>query len=448
MSELLSIVQNQPRRALIIGAGIGASVFAVQALWRYFFTERSGKKLPRLRNEKWKLSGRCEIDISSLNAAIDSLELLLAELEPNKFQSEFGRGKYDLVASIIARLRGVYSDLQKYVSDDFLKRVSTEDIARSVWHTKSIVGSRTGGAGTLSVLSDSSFISACDEFVAAQQAPTQSENRQPSLSIDQSAIPLYNQGLQMAQRGEVRFRKTRAEFCACESDEDFAAKLYGVRLAFRQIMDEPQTMQWLIQSGRIIIADLLRHDKRDPTEFFSVYDRMTAFLLDDKNFATLCEELKMRKVESTNLWDVLFDLIILDAFEDLQKPPSSISALLRNGYISTSMKESTLNNLIWSMIKLKRQRLQVKNGFIAHFYDISQVLTCSLTMGLIGGSPKEFQELCVYFKEQIFAFVLDIFNPSKVRYTTIGQLTEDVKKLLTDRIDLLKVKLSNELLPI
>jgi hypothetical protein len=35
-------------------------------------------------------------------------------------------------------------------------------------------------------------------------------------------------------------------------------------------MDEPQTIQWLIQSGRIIMADLLRHDKRDPAEFYAV----------------------------------------------------------------------------------------------------------------------------------------------------------------------------------
>ncbi|KAL3126082.1 hypothetical protein niasHT_001721 [Heterodera trifolii] len=447
MSEFVSIVCGQPRRLLLIGVGVGVSVFAIQAFWRYFFAERSGKKLPRLRNEKWKLSERCEIDISSLNSAIDSLELLLAELEPNKFQSEFGRGKYDLIASIIARLRGVYSDLQKYVNEDFLKRVSTEDIARSVWHAKSIMGCRTGGAGTLSVLSDNSFISAYDEFVGVPQPPL-GEERQSSLSIDQSLMGLYKQGLEVVQRGEVQFRKSRAESCACESEQDFAAKLYGIRLAFRQIMDEPQTIQWLIQSGRIIIADLLRHDKKEPADFFAVYDRMIAFLLDDKNFSTICEELKLRKIDTTNLWDVLFDMIILDAFEDVQKPPSAIAALLRNGFISTSMKQSTLNSLIWSMIKTKRQRLQVKNGFIAHFYDISQVITGSLTMGLLGGSDKEFQELCVYFKEQVCGFVVDIFNPTKVRYTTAEQLTEDVKKLLTDRIDLLKVKLSNELLPV
>jgi len=35
-------------------------------------------------------------------------------------------------------------------------------------------------------------------------------------------------------------------------------------------MDDPQTMQRLVQYGRIIMADLLRHDKRDPSEFYTV----------------------------------------------------------------------------------------------------------------------------------------------------------------------------------
>lgn len=29
--------------------------------WRYFFASRSGQKLPRLRNQRWRLSDRCEI---------------------------------------------------------------------------------------------------------------------------------------------------------------------------------------------------------------------------------------------------------------------------------------------------------------------------------------------------------------------------------------------------
>lgn len=99
--------------------------------------------------------------------AIDNLEKLLAELEPNRFHSELCRGKYDLIASIVTRLRGVCSDLHKYVSDDFRKRIPIEDIARSVWKkAQPSEQQKAATAGTLSVLSDDSFISACDEFVS------------------------------------------------------------------------------------------------------------------------------------------------------------------------------------------------------------------------------------------------------------------------------------------
>jgi hypothetical protein len=52
------------------------------------------------------------------------------------------------------------------------------------------------------------------------------------------------------------------------------------------------------------------------------------------------------------------------------------------------------------------------------------------------------------FKEQILGFIMEIFNPAKVRFTTVEELTEDIKKLLVERVELLKVKLSNELLPV
>jgi len=42
---------------------------------------------------------------------------------------------------------------------------------------------------------------------------------------------------------------------------------------------------------------------------------MIAFITNENNMDTIRSELKSRKVESTNLWDTLFDLIILDAFE-------------------------------------------------------------------------------------------------------------------------------------
>uniref|UniRef100_A0A1I8BH79 Uncharacterized protein n=1 Tax=Meloidogyne hapla TaxID=6305 RepID=A0A1I8BH79_MELHA len=68
-------------------------------------------------------------------------------------------------------------------------------------------------------------------------------------------------------------------------------------------------------------------------------------------------------------------------------------------------------------------------------------------MGLFGGSNREYQELCIYLKEQIFGFILEIFNPNKVRFTKVEELACDIKKLLFERMELLQVKLLNELLP-
>nr|CAD2201422.1 unnamed protein product [Meloidogyne enterolobii] len=336
----------------------------------------------------------------------------------------------------------LYNHGLKATENGDLKYRKSRDIARSVWNNRRAYPIEK--TGTLSVLSDDSFITACDEFVNLCEMP--SSDRE-SISTDFASLALYNAGLRATQNGDVKYRKSRAELCGCDSEQDFAAKLFGIRLAFRRLMDDPQTMQRLVQYGRIIMADLLRHDKRDPSEFYTAYDRMIAFITNENNMDTIRSELKSRKVESTNLWDTLFDLIILDAFEDLQRPPSAIAALVKNSFISKSMKESTLNNLIWSIIKVKRQRLQVKDGFISHFYDISQILTSSLAMGLFGGSDREFTELCIYLKEQIFGFILEIFNPNKVHFTKVEDLAVDIKKLLFDRMELLQVKLLNELLP-
>lgn len=55
-------------------------------------------------------------------------------------------------------------------------------------------------------------------------------------------------------------------------------------------------MHWLIQSGRQLIADLLRQDGKDPVCFYTAYDRMMEFLIHEENRSILLEELEARKV--------------------------------------------------------------------------------------------------------------------------------------------------------
>ncbi|KAI1724390.1 mitoguardin domain-containing protein [Ditylenchus destructor] len=433
---MISAIKTHPKRSLLIGLGIGISVITFQALWRV----RRRQKLPRLRPTTLKLSENIEIDISAFNTVIDRLECLLTELEPQKFQSDVCRGRYDLIVSIISRLRGICDDLQKYLTEDFRKKAITEEIARTVWSEKAVPR-----AGTLSVFSDDSFATANDEQMGFNDVESTLSLRFDTPNAEENK--LYNEGLKEFERGHVRYRKSRAQICGCDSERDFAAKLYCVRKAFKLLMNDDQKMHWLTQSGRALIADLLRHDGRDPGPFYMAYDRMMQFLSKEENHLIIEQEMRFRKVEQINLWDVLFDFVILDAFDDLKKPPSAVVALVKNSWFSKSMKESTLSNLIWSLIKVKRSKLQIADGFISHFYDISQILTTSLTMGLMGGTTQEFEEICTYFKDNLFAFIADIFNVNKVRFTTVEDLREDIDKLMTERVEVMKVKLTNELLP-
>lgn len=61
-------------------------------------------------------------------------------------------------------------------------------------------------------------------------------------------------------------------------------------------MNNERRMHWLIQSGRQLIANLLRQDNKDPVLFYTAYDRMMEFLTQDENRLILIEELESRKV--------------------------------------------------------------------------------------------------------------------------------------------------------
>uniref|UniRef100_A0A915DF79 Uncharacterized protein n=1 Tax=Ditylenchus dipsaci TaxID=166011 RepID=A0A915DF79_9BILA len=332
------------------------------------------------------------------------------------------------------------------MSDDLRKSAITDEIARSVWSQK---GSKAlPRTGTLSVFSEDSFATANDEMIGENLRDVEGSNSMTFDELESRDMKVILRGrLKAFERGQIKYRKPRHATCGCADEADFAAKLYCLRKAFKIIQDDDQKMHCLIQSGRTLIADLLRNDSKDPGAFYLAYDRMMQFLLNEENRPKMEMEMKLRKVEEINLWDVLFDFVVMDAFDDLKKPPSAIVALVTNSWFSKSMKESTLNNLIWSMIKAKRSRLQILDGFISHFYDISQIVTSSLTMGLLGGGTAEFEEICIYFKDNLFAFIADIYNTNKVRYTDARVLSEDVQKLLTERIEVMKVKLSNELVP-
>jgi hypothetical protein len=86
-------------------------------------------------------------------------------------------------------------------------------------------------------------------------------------------------------------------------------------------------------------------------------------------------------VNVINFYDIVLDFILLDAFEDLENPPSAITAVIQNSWLSQSFKETALATAVWSVLKAKRKLLKYPDGFITRFYSITEYLVPVLAWG-------------------------------------------------------------------
>lgn len=145
-------------------------------------------------------------------------------------------------------------------------------------------------------------------------------------------------------------------------------------------------------------------------------------------------------------FDIVLDFILMDAFEDLENPPSSVLAVLRNRWLSDSFKETALATACWSVLKAKRRLLMVPDGFISHFYSVSEHVSPVLAFGFLG--PKQqLAEVCSFFKHQIVQYLKDMFDLDNVRYTTVQLLAEDILQLSRRRSEILLGYLGTESSP-
>ncbi|MCP9256813.1 Protein FAM73B [Dirofilaria immitis] len=446
------------RTTVIVGVGVGfgaaiVSYFFIKRFWRGLSRNGSeeyndaienlpnGFVIPQVRSGRTKgtlsvgssqrNSYRCgniplgESDIISslqlLQEILQRMERAVTMLDMVKNRSEKDCKRSELLSSVLDRLRILETDITRVVHEGgYEKEILSLD--ETFW---SAGGSQR--AGTLSVLSDDSFWSAHDDLpLSIDDADVLM--REP-LNLDKDLLHFYQNGIKAVETGEVNCRKIRTEFCCCEDDGDFKAKVWCVRQAFTEILSDEHNRVWLSQAGRQVIADLLRHASKDPIPFYLAYDAMMKYLNETQHLEIVENELKQRGVPELGFWDVVLDYILIDAFEDLSRPPSAVLAVTRNMFLNQAMKESTLVTVIWSMLKAKRARLAVVNGFISHFYDISEVVSHLLLW------------------EQMCSFVVDIFNVKKVRYTSLKDLAEDVRLILETRLEMIQTRLSTELLP-
>ncbi|XP_063722864.1 uncharacterized protein LOC134850960 isoform X2 [Symsagittifera roscoffensis] len=267
----------------------------------------------------------------------------------------------------------------------------------------------------------------------------------PTNEVASSHLLLYEQGLNAVNDDAVPCRVLRAELLNLGSDSEFLAKLFGIRKSLSLILAEPSNRDFLKGAGRRLVSDFLMCCNHSPAEFQTAFDEIIRFCDEEQNWPTIEDELSHRGVVDMNFFDIVIDFIFLDAFDDLESPPSSIVNVLQNRWLSQSFKETALRTAVWSVLKAKRSRLRYTDGFINRFYSVSEVMSPLFAYGFLG-PPGDLQDLCLFFKSEILDFVRKMFDQSLCRYTSQSELAEDLLALARNKIAIVTQRFS-EILP-
>jgi len=293
--------------------------------------------------------------------------------------------------------------------------------------------SKRTSALSISTLEEISFVSAQDTVADLRDFDDLTDYETEKLALYQSALDLY-------ETAGIPYRVMRTDFVGCSSDLEYLGKLHCLRTAFIQIMEDDSNREWWVENGRLILGQLLVKSDKDPKEFLLAFDDMLEFLSEDGTDKQILEELKSRNVQCINFYDICLDYILIDSFEDLESPPSSVLAVMKNRWLSNSFKESALQTAIWSVFQAKRRLLQFPNGFKARFYNVSEILTPTLAWAFFG-PDEELSKIMNDFKEQVLGFLKDMFSFHSADYKTVDSLSMSVMSLARARLDTVKRKL-------
>ena len=286
---------------------------------------------------------------------------------------------------------------------------------------------------SISSLEDVSFVSAQDTVADIRDFDDLTE-------LDTEKLALYQHALDIYESSGIEYRVLRTEFVGCSSDLEYLGKLHCLRTAFTNIMKENSNREWWITNGKIILTQLLVKADKDPKEFLVSFDDVLEYLSEKDVETQMMEELKSRNVKCMNFYDICLDYILIDSFEDLESPPSSVLAVMKNRWLSNSFKESALQTAIWSVFQAKRRLLHFPNGFKARFYNVSEILTPTLAWAFFG-PDEDLSNMVNEFREQVLGFLKDIFSFHSADYKTVESLSKSVMSLARARLDTVKRKL-------
>ncbi|XP_078264212.1 mitoguardin 1 [Rhinoraja longicauda] len=288
-------------------------------------------------------------------------------------------------------------------------------------------------------------VASTDSFVSAAELSEHRDHRGTTTYTLGSwcHLPLYEEAMHLADEGKVCCRVLRTELLECVGDSDFLAKVHCVRQAFQVILSDAANIKYFAEMGKKILSSIMLKAHKNPKRFAEVFEEMMFFLQQTDHWETTQRELAYRGVKHMNFYDVVLDFILMDSFDDLENPPSSIQNIVNNRWLNNSFKETAVASSCWSVLKTKRQQIKVPNGFIAHFYSVCEHISPVLAWGFLG-PRNSLYDLCCFFKEQVLFFLKDIFDFEKVRYTNTESLAEDILHLIQRRTELLMAYLGTD----
>ncbi|XP_059475852.1 mitoguardin [Neocloeon triangulifer] len=282
-----------------------------------------------------------------------------------------------------------------------------------------------------------------DSFVSAQDEIADLRDLEEFNDIpDLDSMPLYQSAwTQFQENNGIPYRCLRTDLVRCLSAEEYQCKLHCIRLAFKWLLQVPENQLWLVDTGRQVLADLMINADKDPRDFLIAYEDMIQYLAEESNWKDLEVEMNERDVKALTFFDIALDLILMDAFDDLDAPPSCVSSVVGNRWLSNGFKEAALSTALYSLLKAKRRMLQNPHGFMSHFYTISEHISPLMAWGFLGTND-ELKETCKYFRNQVVGFLQDMFSFEKMRYFSVDTLGEDIFANMKIRVDELKVRLA------
>ncbi|XP_022085307.1 mitoguardin 2-like [Acanthaster planci] len=391
---------------------------------------KSGERTPT--NESVSVQRLFQLGMQAFDNAVsyweDAVDIRVVqdiEEEDSREENDVESSKSELTRSLEKLLSSAYH-LQEECEDVALSIPNLaftpsemRDIAEEITSMR-----RQREADEHSTSSTESFVSAT-ELEELEQQSTSSEATSASSSKPRLRNEMYENALLAVREGAVECRRIRTKMLHCRSDEDFLAKLHCVRVAMAVLLEDQTISDWFVTMGKQLISDLLLKANYDSEEFGDAYDEMMTYVRDPQNHKDIEKELRARKVRFLSFYDIVLDFLLLDAFDDLDDPPMSVTCVTQNRWLSNRVKESAVSTAVWSVLAAKRRMLQNPQGFLSKVYQISYYVTPALAWGFLG-SDHHLKHMMEFFKDQVLGFARDMFSLRKCRYSTVAQLADDI----------------------